>query len=277
MHLVNLSAEERKDYYKIITLDDFRKQIRSKDEQQTVLKSTKTGKDKITKQQINKYLESNYTNEADPFVKLYDELTGRKLQHYFKHFSDVLSVLKEKKYEELTEEEITHLKEYEEEYNQLKYPLSYENLLKACALPSEETINSVNKALTENALENANAEIARLTDENKNLKEEIEKSKKESGQNSKESSKISKENNKLKKDIKALQDEVMELKNVFSEDTIAVRLGTILGEEFARKRVSEIMEKLDDLEKKNNLAKNYSQNDLVLAAKYMINQLLKRG
>ena len=84
-------------------------------------------------------------------------------------------------------------------------------------------------------------------------------------------------NNKLKKDIKALQDEVTELKNVFSEDTIAVRLGTILGEEFARKRVSEIMEKLDDLEKKNNLAKNYSQNDLVLAAKYMINQLLKRG
>ncbi len=263
MHLINLSKEERKQYYKLLTVDDFKRVVKYKERNTVVLRVFTKSADRVSKQEIVSYLEENYHNEDDDFVKLYDTLTCSKIQAEFKHLKEIADCLKDKKYDSLNDEDRENVNKYASAWANKGYKLPFEAFIKACCEPDEAALNSINSIKTNNDLLDAEKKVEELTQKVTDLENKLNK--------------YIEDNKKLKKENAELTEENQDYNAILNKDVISVKLGDLLGMDFSAKSVNEVYELLNDLEEKTVNEMNYEKIDLILACKYEVNQLLKGG
>lgn len=283
---MKLTDEERKKFNKLVTLDKFKKKFsQAKKSSDLLYRKTGCSIRNITKKDLDEYVEKNLSIKNDDIVTIYKDVINTSISSKFRKANNLHSLVKNKTYSELKEDDSIDLNEYENEFVNCGFPFSFDELLKYMTKLDEDEIQQLVDEKNENELNNlkrklekANAtlekqkqDIVSLVSDKKKLEKEIKNRDKE----------IKKINDKSKQEIKDItasyENKIIDLEKMIDDNKkknellfskLESSVSRVVGEDICGLTSEIILEKLTALE--NQLMKTNDLNKIkeVLAAKY---------
>ena len=171
MNIVNLDENERQQFYRMLYLDKF-KSVADKSVETLCLQKFKKAYTRVTKAQLEQYIEENLTASNDLIINCCVEAVIRKISDEFKPIHKLEHSLRNQDYKAIDPIVKEQVELKRGSYEKCNFPLSFDNLVKICCktddkkakIEFEKKSVSKNKEI-EKQLENNNKEIAKLKKE----------------------------------------------------------------------------------------------------------------
>ena len=248
MNIVNLDENERQQFYRMLYLDKF-KSVADKSVETLCLQKFKKAYTRVTKAQLEQYIEENLTASNDLIINCCVEAVIRKISDEFKPIHKLEHSLRNQDYKAIDPIVKEQVELKRGSYEKCNFPLSFDNLVKICCKTDKKK-----------------KKIAKLKKEYSNLRNEAEK----------EVDKAEKEKKKLEKEIGEKDKEIVKLNEILSIKNINNNLSEILGENSLKgKTYDELYTELSSLENKTIDTQDYDRRLIILAAKFTITRILK--
>ncbi|MBR2811369.1 MAG: hypothetical protein IKD69_08315 [Solobacterium sp.] len=268
LHLVNLDKEGRKQVYRLYTTDDFKRTFERRGLNRSVfIRCTGKAPERITKQELDRYTEENYRTADNDAVRAALAAAEDRLASAFPAFKEFSMRLLGLTYETLDEDDFDYLEEKRPEYDVLKLPLSYDNLVRLACGVSERTMDTVKAERKQIDMENTKAQIEELKKERDALNRTIAEMK--SAAKKKEAEYLA--------DMKKYLRELERYQAIGTIERITTTLSEVLGRPVKGYSYQDVLDELNTMESRKLAERDYAGVQKVLAAKFAIAQILKGG
>lgn len=253
--ILDLSKSSREKFYSLVSTTKFSDSYtRMKGKPNDFLVKTKMPYRKIDKKQLDRYIEDNLLKaKGNKIFSAYIDSMGKVISSKYEQADELAELIKDKTYVEIQENSSIDLSRYEIEFEKADFPFSFEELVQYMSKFDSSKKGDIEK-------DRLNSEIEELKKSNSKLTEKI----------ATVSSDAKEKENKLKNEIQNLKSQISELKKKKETTVISKKLSEFLGEDIKGKTYSDVLEKLDDIEKICLREKDYEKAKLSLAAKYAL-------
>lgn len=256
--ILDLSKSSREKFYSLVSITKFSDSYtRMKGKPNDFLLKTKMPYRKIDKKQLDRYIEDNLLKvckvKDNKIFSAYLDSMQKVIASKYEQADELAELVKDKTYGEIQENSSIDLSRYEKEFEKADFPFSFEELVQYMSKFDSSKKEDIEK-------DRMNSEIEELKKSNSKLTEKI----------ATVSSDAKEKENKLKSEIQNLKSQISELKKKKETTVISKKLSEFLGEDIKGKTYSDVLEKLDDIEKICLREKDYEKAKLSLAAKYAL-------
>lgn len=282
---MRLTEEERKKFYKLVTISKFKKKY-GQNNGNTMLLLKKTGASirDITKKQLDDYIEKVFYQEKNAITIAYIEVLNNTISSEYRKANSLNSLVKNKTYDEVIEDDQLDLSDYRLEFDSCGLPFTFDELLKFMTKMDENEIKQLSDKKKDNDVEKLQKELEKYKDVIRQQKNEIASlytEKKKTERNLKNKDKDIKElSDKLKQKMKGeseknqkiekLEREVEDNKILEKNKLIKFEssVSEVLGEEINGLTCKKILTELSILENQFIESDNLEKLKEIIAAKY---------
>ena len=259
MRLINLTKEERKKAYSLATMDLFRKCLKRADiSPQQFLQKLKKSPERLTKAELDAYVEKNYLDGEDPIVEAFVQAAVKGLMNKFRSAPELVLLVHDKEYRKMDEETKEEVESFRQEYERANLKLSFDEFVRAaCDIDTHSMLSNISEDAEEKL------EILRgvIEDQEEDLEEADE------------------ENDRLRAQVKSLNRELKQKENEFSAKLEKVRgryavknirtaVSETAGFNITGKTYQDLYRCLDRLEKEALEAERFEDVQKILGAKF---------
>ena len=253
--LLDLSKSSREKFYSLVSTTKFSDSYtHMKGKPNDFLVKTKMPYRKIDKKQLDRYIEDNLLKvKGNKIFSAYLDSMEKVIASKYEQADELAELVKDKTYGEIQENSSIDLSKYEKVFEKADFPFSFEEMVQYMSKFDSSKKGDIEK-------DRLNNEIEELKKSNSKLTEKI----------ATVSSEAKEKENKLKNEIQNLKSQISELKKKKGTTVISKKLSEFLGDDIKGKTYSDVLEKLDDIEKICLREKDYEKAKLSLAAKYAV-------
>lgn len=260
-----MSEEEKKQLLKFVNDNDYKKFLKGKKIDTKIVYAAfqKVGMSSVPFGNFRSYVKDHIYDPDDTFVAIYLELLETKLERTVPSWVEITSIINDRKYKELSKDDLEKLEEYREAYEKADLPLPYDRMITYCCITSMSQFRE--------AME------AKYKDQLQELKDAIEAEKKSHGETRKLLNEEIRNSKKLSRELEHNKAEMERYESMLSVDNAVIRLSDLLGIKDVNPDPKTLIESLNKLEVGCLNRQDYNRYMEILAAKYALAKVLEES
>lgn len=267
--LVDLTREERKKLYKLVSAEDFKKSAQTKDYKITAVEYKKIFdkyEKSIKKEDLDNYVELHHGITSDKAVHIYLDIIFRTIQNKCKKLRPLIKMVSDYEYQELVEKIKDDRQAYEEAFSKEDFTFEFDTLLMLLSKANKDNLDRFAK-------EKTNEIINKCLEKNKELEEENKELARKLSNQEQENKKLEKSNKKI---IQEYEAKLEKLNKKYTCNLVSKQISKVIGEKITGKDYDEVYKELERLEIEAIDKNDYEKLKYILASKFTLIEYKER-